>query len=268
VSVANTLSDLEAEQGGGGGNATVPNDAPIQPAQAFVDVVAANSYATLLLGPTNADLDVSNKGIVSISQSAVTAWQTGANGNGAFGGNFSGNALNVTTINIILSGWATYGDFLANPSTLNLSGPLMAAPTPVHADIIIDVQLPVSLPGNGAVGRIGNNQADFIQWDDGLSGGYSCVNALNPVNDGTMVLIGTGGTRQQIIDQLAGAFPASVSDQGGGKFRLTITNDRVFAYDVSDMGASGITVTIIQAGNAGNADKAALLAEGWTVTTN
>lgn len=112
----------------GGGNATVPVDAPILPAQAFVDNIAALSHI-------RAALNLSNKSITHFS--AATLLYDGSNGwmHDAWGVsnqadvNLSGNALSASEVNGILAAALAFCIADSAVTNLDLSGGTNAAPT-------------------------------------------------------------------------------------------------------------------------------------------
>lgn len=116
-------------------NATVPNDAPILPVQAFVDNIEALRKFPL------GGLNLSNKGITSFSATLLfngetnsghsTSWVFAASVAGFnHDVNLSANALSAPNVNAILAAYVALdsGGF-SSPAALDLSGVGMAAPT-------------------------------------------------------------------------------------------------------------------------------------------
>jgi hypothetical protein len=102
---------------GGGGNATVPNDAPILPVQAFVD-------ASYQFGNSRtAGLSLSNKSITKIS-----AWISNSYAGAVNGIDLSSNALNQSEVNGILS-FLSGSTGEGHSGTFDLSGGANATPT-------------------------------------------------------------------------------------------------------------------------------------------
>lgn len=114
--------------GGGGGNATVPNDAPIQPAQAFVDAFGGEISSGLFAKAGR--YIFSNSGIESLNADEIFA----AFLNGEVIDDLivllDGNALDTQSIDGVLSvlgaGQAANG---GAPGYLDLSGGTNAAPS-------------------------------------------------------------------------------------------------------------------------------------------
>jgi hypothetical protein len=113
-----------------GGNATVPNDALIQPAQAFVDCAAiwfANT-ATTHSNLSNGIITFTSKGITSFSTSLLDGIFTYSSAMPEL--HLQGNALSAGNVNAILSWYVSQGTFSAtNAQELDLSGGTNAAPT-------------------------------------------------------------------------------------------------------------------------------------------
>lgn len=111
-----------------GGNATVPNDAPIQPPQAFVDMFSrqiSNGYG---------GLNYSNLGITHLTEigSYVIAYEAryAHNLNGDSYPNLAGNALDADSVNEVLSYMvAQFPEAVSGELILTLTGGTNAAPT-------------------------------------------------------------------------------------------------------------------------------------------
>lgn len=107
-----------------GGNATVPNDAPIQPPQAFVDLFPqiVGTDPTKFCGYTSI-IDLSNRGMTKCSGDYL---HTGIVNGGPSNIDLSGNALTLSEVDAILAVFLLNED----PATiLDLSGGTNAAPT-------------------------------------------------------------------------------------------------------------------------------------------
>lgn len=126
------LSDVDTF-GGGGGNATVPEDAPIQPPQAFVD--AAPKIAASSAG--SQPLNLSGMGITRYNAQLIddNAYETylgfavlfaALTGEGS-GANLSNNSIGVEDINGLLNFLAGYCSSYPN-GILNISSQIPPAP--------------------------------------------------------------------------------------------------------------------------------------------
>ena len=114
---------------GGGGNATVPVDAPIQPPQAFVDALSARVVAGDM-GDAAKPLfyDFQSAGITALSPAFIQSSLTSGGVFGYFILNLSDNALTASSVNAILAACVGQaGDFF-DGATLNLSGQTPPAP--------------------------------------------------------------------------------------------------------------------------------------------
>lgn len=173
------------------GNAVVPNDAPIQPAQAFVDNIAlfVPDYAS----PANAILDLSNKGITKIDDiiCARFAVAIGNNGIGPAQFNFSGNALPSDQIEALLSTLAAV--LAGGGGTLNISGGTNAVP-------LVNVQEAVRITGTTDL-----TATSFVMNQTGVNG----KNEYNKI--GTNLYITWDGA-QWIIDDQSGTYYTSPDD--------------------------------------------------------
>lgn len=114
----------------GGGNATVPNDAPILPAQAYVDSwIKIDSYGELgrhhLYNGTFMDFYI-NKGITSLSSLFIQTIHDVMQQNGYMELDLSGNAMSVASVNAVLAGLV---DLVGNGSYIDVSGGTNGAPT-------------------------------------------------------------------------------------------------------------------------------------------
>lgn len=127
----NFIYGMKGSASSGGGNATVPVDAPILPPQAFVDHIAHFyvDYAALY-----DFLEIPDAGLTHIKASLVQNWANHwlADPVGEVGSHciidLSGNALPVADVNEILNR-LTNPDWASYPLDLDLSGGTNAAPT-------------------------------------------------------------------------------------------------------------------------------------------
>lgn len=125
----------------GGGNATVPADAPIHPPQAFVDNIREFSKFT------SDGLVLSDRGITYLDPALIVDMNTDGGWfpialsySGFPSINLSGNVLSVANINAILEAIVYFGP--AGNYTLNLSGNGMGAPT---GQGLVDKQVLISV---------------------------------------------------------------------------------------------------------------------------
>jgi hypothetical protein len=124
---------LVALGGGGGGNATVPIDALIQPPQAFVDNIGF--FAAIIRDNNGHPLTPPNRAnIEALDPVLVLSYAQGVTRDGGYGDpptiDLSGAKLNQATVNSILAELSTYwaANYLSG-GTLNISGGTNAAPT-------------------------------------------------------------------------------------------------------------------------------------------
>jgi hypothetical protein len=110
----------------GGGNATVPDNAPIQPPQAFVDTLTKLLSTAGEIG--NFQISWPNLGIVSFS-TVILDTQVADQG-APYGLDLSGNALSAASVNAILAWYAAnYSLGAAGDQFIDLSGGTNAAPS-------------------------------------------------------------------------------------------------------------------------------------------
>lgn len=209
-------------------NATVPSDAPILPAQAFVDYCVA-----LPVGNTSATVSVASNGITSIS----TTWLHALNVifSALVGIDASGNAItNTDAILALMSDdWDNIGS-VADQKLINLSGGTSVAPT-------IDAALPAN------AGTASMNQVFFLI---GVENGRSKYQ--------------TGDTIEQIW--WTGA-EWKIGSQGGGNLYYKSSSNVSqpwLAVWVTDLDGSDNPPTV----SAENTKALNLRNNGWTVTTN
>jgi hypothetical protein len=108
----------------GGGNATVPNDAPILPAQAFVD-----NIAKFIGGGVTHSINISNQGITHLDgEMVMIGWaQDVESANAHFDLNASGNAIPTSDVDSLL---AQFILSQIHTAVLNVSGGTSGLPTP------------------------------------------------------------------------------------------------------------------------------------------
>jgi len=213
-------------------NATVPGDAPIQPAQAFVDVMTALNT----LFNTNT-FDFSGKGITSITNfdwlKAPATYDSQA---GPLPVSFANNAMDVASIDATLAFLAELNFFLNLPSTLNLSGGTNATPT----------QNAVVVAGAGT----GSVNGSYTQ--RGTRNGRPYYNLIGQADNPTVSAVTYNGMGWDIAD--SGGAPQYTGDA---------TNPWDVTWTLTGTGSDPVpTVTST------NGDQATLIAAGWTVTTN
>lgn len=119
---------------GGSGNATVPDDAPIQPPQAWVNCIQ-QFILNYTLGHI---LDCSSSGITSVNwdpdaiirTDIYSLWQQAASDDSpdSWDVRFQGNGLDETSVNTILH-LTLRGGMDVTPGSIDLSGGTNAAPT-------------------------------------------------------------------------------------------------------------------------------------------
>lgn len=234
---------------GGGGNATVPPDAPIQPAQAFVDNIDA---LLLNLGPgSGAALDLSNKSITSVtigtkSSSPFGAWFVVYNQTiGAPNLNLSGNAIATATVVTILSDCVALANSDGVVATLNLSGQTPAAPPTLNC---------MSVAGAGTAA------ANGAYTPRGTVNGKEYYNLVGQPDSTSGYAIGwedfgIAGIQWGITDSVSAVLYISSDD--------VATPDLVTTWLVAPSGSLPVpTVT------SANTSKVQLVAAGWTVTTD
>lgn len=259
------------------GNANVPNDAPILPAQAFVDnIMQANGSFANASG-----FQLSNKGFTHFDQrflynyNADSGFNAGffpfAGNNGwTFDVDLSGNALPVEDINAILAtSVIAQNDFGFNPGvvTLDLSGGTNAAPTGIAH---VDGQYTLDVSALGQLDFIfgPNSFENSIQLDGGhdladsyIAGGCCDASMNIGINDNPTI--------DQITAKILELFPSDpalgTATSTGHIISATVSNDTYLP--IINNGSQG---TIFNSGTAAgqNADKQTLEDNGWTVLTN
>jgi hypothetical protein len=250
-------------------NATVPVDAPIQPAQAFVDNIALFLKKMGTASPFNFDL--SSKGItkfvVGTASDTIGAALVGYAAIGSITLNLSGNNItDATVINQILADIESLVGGTGN-LVIDLSGGTMAAP-PVDGGCIGDVTFgfgsTFAASGPGDFFVMPSGEGPFCYWFN-VDGGntqpsvtadhFVEVDISATMADGdvasTMVAIDTSGT-------------GWVLSVGGNTvhFGSTVIGTYTGVYSQTGSGISGSFTQAV------NAAKAALIGFGNTVTTN
>ncbi len=257
-------------------NATIPPTSAILPASAYY--TASSQFGA-------GGLDVSNLGLTkydSPTTDQALAFQAAVPTGSCFF-HYNGNALPTATVDIILSalrgdtqhgiqGGIQFGG-IATGITIDLSGGTNGAPTPaqVHVDAIFTLQFSIGLTNTGSV--LVNGGVFTITFD------ASTAFSASSISPGVSANIGTqdNPTATQIAAYLAG------NDLGIGTLTFTALGDTATGTDTNEgnygsqpgsifdtSSSTGVTGNQTQVGEvfAPNADKAYIISQGGTVTTN
>lgn len=251
------------------GNAAVPNDAPIQPAQAFVDNIVA--FSTI---PINGD-----PAIVLPFPSTVThfdptwfgewvnvqmqVWNQ-VGGSGLLTANLSGTALDLASVNgIIAAYFAKIGSFTGNTGLLNISGGTAAAPVlPVFHVDLTNLVLPGGDVQFGFCGAAGNsNVFDFqpsidfadssVAWDGESSFIQIGIQDLTP-------------TPAQVIAKAVALGGGKIVDSGSNVITISPTDHLLEPILFTDFDDVHLTGAITQGDN----KIGSIIAAGMAVSVN
>jgi hypothetical protein len=230
-------------------NALVPDAAPIQPAQAFVD-----NIGKFARGDTGA-IAISDPYISHIAPASVATFDkiaqfavgTGANIN------FSGCALPLADVNGILAQLAVNGN---STGTLNLTGGTNAIPTPVQSRI--NGRWTITITGT-PVGTITLADANANTTTPAFGTDIDVTSA-----DATTIATNTAN----FINGLA--FAGWTASAASGVITVTVTADASLPLTAGGDSATNLTIADTAAGQPfiQNADKTTLESKTWAVTTN
>lgn len=255
-------------------NATVPNDAPIQPAQALVDNFA------LFVDSSQTTLSCASKGFTKVGGSLVSQWLVASKNisGSAPTVNLSANALIAASVNDILQTLASLPLLSSYAATsVDLSGGTNAVPTD-HQDALITLDftnININNPGSdtpiGVVQGNGSGSAFiFVARSEAPNDNLANTHIIATNGSDTFIYLGVldSPTPAQIAAKLISIGGGDITDAGTNKVQIRLRSDGLFPYDIGAAGltTAGIGHTIDQAGVRGGA--ATLTEAGWTVTTN
>lgn len=244
---------------GGGGNATVPNDAPIQPAQAYVDNIIY--FTNLDNGYPTMPLPLSNKGITFLDADLIhrwfaRTWQVA---------NLSGNALSESNVNAILARLVADSDSAYNASEINLSGGTNAAPTITPAAAI------------ASSGESNINVSPLFDREQPQLGKPTYGDSVDGNSD-TVQIVYTNSQIPLAAGGLSDSTPKWVIYDPNGDIIYFSTDDVAYPWLITtwqrgrhvqtDDSPASATLPVVTQTAGHNRDKAILQNNGWTVTTN
>lgn len=246
---------------GGGGNATVPEDAPIQPPQAFVDVFSDPEVFSD--ANSNGLWDFSNHGITYIRDTDAFLYPLAALANYSYGSarfNFSENALPVENVDAIL---AKLGSIGFSNGVLNLSGGTNAEPT-------------LDVPSSEAMFTLDANEPSL--YADLAFGGLMEIWVKAEVElvfadstlDGNYLTIGTSDSpsAEAVAAKIVELWPSPNMVTADGSIVTGVVPSEEYSPVVDNQGYSQGLNIINSGGKATSASIMTLVANGWTVTIN
>lgn len=280
--MASPLFPVAPASSAGGGNATVPADAPIQPPQAAVNVGVSASLFTAIT--EDQSLDFSSKAITSIDPDlilAINAICVSLTGGQAGTFDLSGNDLTQQNVDDILEALAGSGTSFG---TINLSGGSSASPTVVEPEDVEDGVVEINMSAY-ALGQYLVIQGDSGAWVFGVSG-YTVDSGRSsdfPLADsyifsGVRIVLGTSDspTAAQKAAKFVSIFngnpdwsshaAAAVFD--AAKVRVTVFGSSKIPIQVDADSGAGMLISIEPGVGEGNPSITALSESNWTVTTN